>query len=191
MIYFYAGMALFFGTHLYSAVRSREPGKDLKQKLGYGPFMGLYSLISIAGFALIIYGYQNTPAGDILYSVPFDASYIHAIAMLIAFILLVSAYVPGNRIKPAARHPMLLAIIIWSASHLLMPTDFKELLLFGGFLAYGLIDAASAYRRPHRSPPASSVASDGIVLIAGIGGYVAMAYWLHPILFGTGPLAVF
>lgn len=43
MPYLVAGLVLFFGVHLFSAFRSRAPGKDLRQRLGYAPYMGLYS----------------------------------------------------------------------------------------------------------------------------------------------------
>ena len=31
------GLVIFFVTHVYTAFRSREPGRDLKQKLGLAP----------------------------------------------------------------------------------------------------------------------------------------------------------
>lgn len=188
MTTYYLGLALFFLPHLYSTFRSREPGKDLRLRLGDLPFMGLYSVVSLAGFVLMIQGYRSTPAGDILYALSFDPRHILALVNLVAFVLLISAYVPNNRLKKAVRHPMLLAIILWSGSHLLMPTDLKEALLFGSFLAYGLIDAAVAYRRPFDPGPKASVASDLIVLIAGVGAYIGFVLWGHTYLIGLAPL---
>ena len=41
MPYLIAGLVLFFGAHLFSAFRSRAPGKDLRQRIGYGPYLSL------------------------------------------------------------------------------------------------------------------------------------------------------
>ena len=188
MTLFYVGLGLFFVPHFYSAFRSREPGKDLRLKLGDLPFMGLYSIVSLAGFVLMIMGYQQSPAGEVLYALPFDARHILALVNLVAFVLLIAAYVPKNRIQRALKHPMLLAIILWSGSHLLMPTDLKELALFGSFLAYGLIDAVRAYGRPSKDGGQPSAVSDAIVVIVGLGAYFGFAVWGHEVLIGLAPL---
>ena len=52
---FIAGLIIFFGTHLYTAL-ARSPREALVRKLGAGPYKGLHSLVSLAGFALIIIG---------------------------------------------------------------------------------------------------------------------------------------
>lgn len=70
MIILLIGLVVFFGLHIFSAVRSRDPGKDIKERLGYGPYMGLYSLISIASFALIVYGYGAARGSGIIYTPP-------------------------------------------------------------------------------------------------------------------------
>ena len=70
MTYFIIGLVMFFGLHLYSAVRSRAAESDLRERLGYGPFMGGYSLVSLIGFGLIIYAFGASRGAGLLYSPP-------------------------------------------------------------------------------------------------------------------------
>ena len=71
MLYFILGLVIFFGAHLFTTFRSREPGKDIKAKLGYGPYMGLYSLVSLVGFVLICWGFGATrDAGACIWRLP-------------------------------------------------------------------------------------------------------------------------
>ena len=75
MTYLILGLVIFFAAHLFSAFRSREPGKDLKQNMGNGPFMGLFSLVSIIGFALICYGYgASRPSINPLHPADLDSA---------------------------------------------------------------------------------------------------------------------
>ena len=64
MTYLILGILIFFGTHLFTTFRSREPGKDLKVRMGAGPYMGLYSLAAIAGFVLIVWGFGQARTAD-------------------------------------------------------------------------------------------------------------------------------
>jgi uncharacterized membrane protein len=64
-----------------------------------------------------------------------------------AFILLVAAYVPGNRIKAAIGHPMVAGVKLWALAHLLANGSLADLLLFGGFLAWAVASFAAARRR--------------------------------------------
>ena len=144
MTYLILGLIIFFGAPLFSTFRSRAPGRDIKAKLGYGPFMGLYSLVSIAGFVLIVWGYGAARPAPILYSPPAGLAHLNLALMLPAMILLVAAYMPTGRIKKAVKHPMLAAVKIWALGHLLANGELNSVLLFGSFLAYGVIDRIAA-----------------------------------------------
>ena len=111
--------------------------------------------------------------------------------MLPAMILLVAAYMPTGRIKKAAKHPMLLAVKIWAFGHLLANGELNSVLLFGSFLAYGVIDRIALKKRgdigPGPDAPVSAMGDIGAVVI-GAGVYAAILLWLHPILFGMPAL---
>lgn len=191
MTYLILGLIIFFGAHLFSTFRSRAPGRDIKAKLGYGPFMGLYSLVSIAGFVLIVWGYGAARPAPILYSPPAGLAHLNLALMLPAMILLVAAYMPTGRIKKAVKHPMLAAVKIWALGHLLANGELNSVLLFGSFLAYGVIDRIALKKRgdigPGPDAPVSAVGDIGAVVI-GAGVYAAILLWLHPILFGMPAL---
>jgi uncharacterized membrane protein len=188
MIYLVLGLVLFFGTHLFSAVRSRAPGKDLRVKMGQGPYMGLYSLLSLAGFALIIWGYGAARPAPVLYSPPSYFAHINMGLMIFAMIFLAAAYMPTGRIKKAVKHPMLLAVKIWAFGHLLANGELNSVLLFGSFLAYGVIDRIAVKRRGDNGPgpdaPVNVMGDVGAVVV-GLVAYAAIVHWLHPILFGV------
>ena len=191
MTYLILGIILFFGPHLFSAFRSRAPGKDLRAKLGQGPYMGLYSLVSLAGFVLIVWGYGAARPAPVLYTPPTGLAHLNLALMLPAMILLAAAYLPTGRIKKAAKHPMLAAVKIWALGHLLANGELNSVILFGSFLAYGVIDRIALKKRgdigPGPDAPVSAMGDIAAVVI-GAGAYAAILFWLHPILFGMPAL---
>ena len=188
MLYFILGLVIFFGAHLFTTFRSREPGKDIKAKLGYGPYMGLYSLVSIAGFVLICWGFGATRDAGSLYMAPSWGRHVNLALMLPSLILLVASQLPTGAIKKAVKHPMLVAVKLWAFGHLLANGELNSVILFGSFLAYAVIDRIAVKKRGDNGPArdaAASVMSDVGVVVIGGGLYVAILIWLHPILFGV------
>lgn len=188
MIILLIGLALFFGLHIFSAVRSRAPGKDIKERLGYGPYMGLYSLISIAGFVLIVYGFGAARGAGILYTPPTWLAHINLVLTIPALILLVASQIPAGYIKKATKHPMLLAVKLWALGHLLANGELNSVLLFGSFLAYAVFDRIMVKRRGDNGPgpdAALNTMMDVVSIVVGLGVWAAIALWLHPILFGV------
>ena len=188
MTLFLIGLALFFGLHVYSALRSRVPERDLKQRLGYGPFMGLYSVISIIGFVMIVYGFGAARGAGLLYTPPSALAHINLVLTIPAMILLVASQVPAGHIKKATKHPMLLAIKLWALGHLLANGELNSVILFGSFLAYAVFDRIMVKRRGDNGPGpdiALNPVMDAIAVFAGLGVWAAIALWLHPILFGV------
>jgi uncharacterized membrane protein len=188
MTYLILGLVIFFGAHLFSAFRSREPGKDLKVKMGAGPYMGLYSLVSLAGFVLICIGYGATRGAGYVYGAPSWGRHVNYALMIPALILLVASQIPTGYIKKVAKHPMLLAVKLWALGHLLSNGELNSVILFGSFLAYAVIDRIMVKRRGDNGPgPDAAVKPlyDGIAVVGGLLAYVAIAHYLHPILFGV------
>lgn len=185
MIFLISGLALFFAAHFYSAFRSRLPEKDIKLRLGEGAYMGLYSLVSAVGLGLIVYGYWSAPAMDVLYAPPAWTHTVAKISMLVALVVVVSAYIPANHFRQWLRHPMILATGVWAGSHLILPTDAKELLVFGSFLLYAVADSFSAFRRPQSAGKTASLRNDAVVIILGAAIYAGLVLWLHKALFGV------
>ena len=187
MPYLIAGLVVFFGVHLFSAFRSRKPGEDLKQRIGYGPYMGLYSLISLIGLVLIIYGYDAARWMGSLYFAPSWGSHVNMALMLPALIFLVAANLPTGRIKKALKHPMLV-VKLWALGHLLANGEWNSIILFGSFLAYAVIDRIAVKKRGDNGPPGDVAVSnmgDIGALVIGTGVYVAFVFHLHRWLIGV------
>ncbi len=189
MIYLLAGIAIFFGAHCVSIFASAWRDRMIA-KLGEGPWKGLYSIVSIGGFALMLWGFglsRHDPVA--LYTSPIWLRYVTAILMLPVFPLLFATYLPG-RIKTTMKHPMLAATKFWALAHLLANGMLGDVLLFGSFLAWAVVDRISLKHRTARAnitAPTSKL-NDAIAVILGLVVYVAFVKWLHVKWFGVAPL---
>jgi uncharacterized membrane protein len=147
-------------------------------------------LVSIAGLIVIIWGYGIARQNPVmLYSPPASTRYIAAVLMLPAFPLFLAAYFPG-RIKGALQHPMLISVLLWALAHLLATGRLANVVLFGGFLAWAVLDRISygwRTQRPINTAPPSRW-NDGIVIVAGLVFYAVFAHWLHARWIGVQPL---
>ena len=193
MVWLILGLALFLGVHSVSIV-SPQGRHALAQRMGEGGFKGLYTLVSLAGFALIVWGYGLArEAPVLLYTLPTGVRHLAALLMLPVFVLLFAAYLPG-RIQRAAKHPMLLAVKFWALAHLLANGTLADVLLFGGFLAWAVADRISVKRRAAagllRSAPtrAGGPVNDAIALVGGLAVYAVFVLWAHAWLFGVRPM---
>ena len=183
-----AGLVLFFGPHLFSAFRSRTAGSDLRERLGEGPYMGLYSLVALAGLVLIIWGYGAMRPAPVVYTPPVWAAHLNYLLMLVALIMLAAAYMPKGHMARTLKHPMLAAVKVWALGHLLANGELNGLILFGAFLAYGVIDRIAVKRRGDIGAGAvasPSLVGDVLAVAVGTAAYAAILLWLHPILFGA------
>lgn len=179
------GLVMFLGVHSISIV---APGMRDRwvAALGPGAWRGIYSLISVAGFVMLIYGYGQarlTPV--VLYLPPPWMRHVALILMLPVFPLLFATYFPG-RISAALKHPMLVAVKVWALAHLLANGMLADVVLFGGFLAWAVADRVSFKRRvqrPIQKAPASRW-NDMIAVSGGLGVYALTLFWLHAWLTG-------
>jgi uncharacterized membrane protein len=183
MAVFLAGLVIFFGTHLYTAL-ARGPREGLVKKLGAGPYKGLYSLVSLAGFALIIIGWRGADA-SILYTPPEGGRHIAYLLTLFAFILLAAAYAPKGKIAAAVKHPMLAGVKAWAFAHLLVNGEVRSVILFGAFLAYGVIDRIAVKRRGDGGPAPGPWRNDAVAVVAGVAAWAAVYLYLHPYIAGV------
>ena len=189
MIYLVLGLVLFLGVHSVSIVS--PAWRDARAAaMGEGAWKGLYTLASIVGFVLLIYGYglaRQEPV--VLYTPPAALRHLAMLLMLPVFALLLAAYLPG-RIKRAAKHPMLLATKTWAFAHLLANGMLADVVLFGGLLAWAVADRISLKRRVPRPLPGAppSDLNDWMAIGLGLVIYVAFVGALHQALFGVSPL---
>lgn len=183
------GLVLFLGIHSVAIV---APGwRDEQAVQSPSRWKGIYSVVSIVGLALMIYGYGLARQSPIvLWTPPTATRHLALLLMLPVFSLLLAAYLPG-RIKSVTKHPMLLAVKFWALSHLLANGMLVDLILFGSFLAWAVLDRIAVKKRavPRATPGAPpSAANDLIALVGGLALYVVFVLWAHQWLFGVSPL---
>jgi uncharacterized membrane protein len=175
------GLIVFFGIHMLPIFPNRR--SNLVAKLGELPYKGVFALISLVGFVLIVMGKADAPFISI-WQPPQFLAMAPKILMLPAFILIVAAYIPSN-IKRKVRHPMLLGVKLWALGHLLINGDAASILLFGSFLAYAVVDMISSKKRSQWvKPEEKPVYMTILVILIGLIAYGAVAM-NHLKLFGV------
>lgn len=176
-----AGLALFFGVHAVPMFPSFRA--SLESRLGALRFRGIYSLIALAGFALILIGMSRAES-VVVFEPPAWARIFAGLAMPVAFCLLVAAYVPNN-FRRVIRHPMLSGVILWALAHLPANGDIASILLFGSFGAYSVVDILSVNRRSPRPEVARQpLGMDALVLAIGFAAFLIVRHY-HAALFGV------
>jgi uncharacterized membrane protein len=190
MILFVVGLVLFLGIHSVSIVAPGWRDAQVAQR-GEGAWKGIYSVVSLVGFVLLVYGYgvarQSTA---VLYTPPAMLRHLALLVMVPVFPLLLAAYLPG-RIQRAAQHPMLLAVKVWATAHLLANSTLVDVLLFGAFLAWAVFDRIAVKRRTkERAVPGAPLSSlnDVKALVGGLVLYAVFLFWGHLWLIGVSPL---
>jgi len=182
------GLVVFFAVH---SVRMLAGGfRESQVAANERRWKGIYSLVSLAGFALIIWGWIlfRGEAPEI-YEPPAWGRHLAMALMWVSFILLASANMPVGRIRFYLKHPMLLGVILWGAGHLLVNGDLASLLLFGAFLLYSVVNWVAVIPRGDPAPEVVRPRSDLISVVAGTVLYVLFVLWLHGWLFGVSPIA--
>ena len=185
------GLILFLGTH---SVRIFAEGWRSAQiaRRGEGAWKGLYTVVSIVGFGLILWGYGQARAEPVaLWAPQLWARHLAALLMLFAFILLAAAYVPKNGIKSWLHHPMVLSVKVWALAHLLANHTLADLLLFGSFLVWAVLDFRAARQRDRAAStvyPRGTVAGTLITVVVGVAAWAVFAFWAHAWLFGVSPM---
>lgn len=185
------GLVLFLGMHSVRIVAEPWRTRQL-QRLGEKPWKGLVSLVSLAGFVLIVWGYGQARLDPVLlWTPPRGMNHLAALLTLAAFVMLAAAYVPRNGIKARLRHPMVLSVKIWALAHLLSNGTLADLVLFGSFLVWAVLNFRAARRRDRQAGAAAVPGTLGATLATvgvGVAAWAAFAFWLHGAWIGVQPL---
>lgn len=190
MLLLIAGLVLFLGVHS-SRVFADGFRADFIAAHGEKTWKGIYAILSVAGFVLLVYGYGEARIAPlVLWTPPVWTRHAAALLNLPAFILIAAAYVPRNAIKARLGHPMLLGTKLWAAAHLLANGNVADVLLFGGFLVWATLcfrAAKNCDRAAGTVYPSGGAAPALIAIAVGTGAWAAFAFHLHAAWIGVRP----
>ncbi|MGO4701738.1 NnrU family protein [Dyella sp. 2RAB6] len=185
------GLLLFLGVHSISML---APGWRTRQIARFGDkgWKGLYSLVSIAGFVLLIYGFRRAGLEPVLlYVPPMALRHLNALFTLVAFVLFVAAYVPRNHFKARLGHPMLMGVKFWAFGHLLATGMLRDVVLFGAFLLWAVVDFVMSRRRDRANGtvyPAGTLRGTLVTVAVGVAAWALFAFYLHLRWIGVNPM---
>jgi uncharacterized membrane protein len=181
------GLVLFLGVHLLTTQRGLRA--RFVVSMGEGGYKGFYSLVSLAGLGLMVWGFAHYRSAGMIdvWHPPAAFRHITEALMLPAVILVAASYIRG-RIYSTLKHPMLAGVKLWAAAHLLANGDLGSIILFGGFLAWAVFDRISLKRRSDAGAPpipVGGVGNDLIAVVVGIVAYLALGFVFHPVVIGV------
>ncbi|WP_349369272.1 NnrU family protein [Salinarimonas sp.] len=212
MLEFAAALLVFLLAH---SLPARLGLKDrLVARVGRGPYLAGYSILSVALLAWLVDAARRAPVVPLWYPAPWQA-WIPLLAMPVAAVLLVAGLVQPNPLSitlragetPGAivrltRHPVLWGFLVWALSHVPPNGDLVSLVLFGGMAAFAalgmpLLDRRARLRlgdarwRALAKPGVTGAGWSGLAL-AALAALALYAWFLvhgHAWLIGVDPTA--
>jgi uncharacterized membrane protein len=184
------GLVIFLGVH---SVRIFAEGwrTAMVARLGANGWKGVYSLASLVGLALIVVGFGAARQQPVLLWVPpIWTRHLAALLNLAAFVMIVAAYVPGNHVKAALKHPMVLGVKVWAFAHLVSNQMLAEMVLFGAFLVWAVFSFRAARARDRATgavPPAGRLGPTVVTVLVGVVAWAVFAFWAHGAWIGVKP----
>lgn len=192
MIYLIAGLCIFLGVHSVRIFAEDWRTRTIA-RIGGNPWKAVYSLVSIAGFVLLVWGYgEARQQGIVLYEPPLFTRHIAGLLMLASLVLLAAAKVPRNHIKAGLGHPMIIGVKVWAFAHLLSNGRLADVVLFGAFLIWAILDFIAARKRDRAAGtayPAGEVLGTVITVVIGVAVWAVFVAGLHQWLIGVRPFA--
>jgi uncharacterized membrane protein len=196
----------FVGLHFLLSHPLRGP---LVRTVGEGPFRGIYSLVAIITFGLMIYYYRVIGREPPLWDSGDAGWIVGTLLMWVASILLVGSFIgnpalvgaPGPAGGPRGvlritRHPMMWSFAIWAGVHLMILGMPKALVFDGAIILLALGGAAGQDRKKSGLmgdawhewtaetafvPFTRGLAYPGTVALVGGTLLFLIATWAHPV----------
>ena len=184
------GIILFTGTHMVRIV-APDFRRAMIEKLGESGWKAGHGIASTISLVVLILGWRQAPVVDLWFP-PTGMTHLTLTLMLIAMICLAAGVLPAGHIATRTKHPMVLSVKIWALAHLLSNGDLASVLLFGSFLAWGVIARISLKRRQRAGEvvlrPFVSAKWDLVAVVLGLAVYGLFVWKLHALLIGVAPL---
>ena len=192
------GLILFLGAHSVRIFADDWRARTIAAR-GEKAFKGVYTLLALLGFYLLVVGYGAARLETVaLWNPPRFTKHISILLMLFSSILLVAAYIPRNHFKMRLRHPMVLSVKVWALSHLIANGNLADVLLFGAFLIWAVLNFRSARARDRAQVQLSDASEDAplkpnlfatlIALFGGMALWAVITFVLHAKVVGVAPM---
>jgi len=177
------GILIFSVVH-YIPSLTPDVKTRLVSRLTENGYKGLFSLLLLASFGLMIGGWRSaTPT--FVYTPVESLRSMALILMLLAFLLLAIS----NRksyLRRWIRHPQLTGVALWGFAHLLLNGDSRSVMLFGGMMVWAITEIVVISRRDgvwQKTDSPSWGYELGNLAIAAL--VVAIVLYAHPWLSGV------
>ena len=198
MTWLILGLILFLGAHSVRVVADNWRAEKIAA-WGDKAFKGVYTLVAILGFYLLVVGYGEARLQTVaLWNPPIFTKHISMLLMLLSSILLMATYIPRNHFKMRLGHPMVLSVKVWALSHLLANGNLADLVLFGSFLIWAVLNFRSARARDRaqvqnsdaneEAPLKPNLLATLIALFGGMGLWAVITFVLHAKVVGVAPM---
>jgi uncharacterized membrane protein len=138
------GLALWWAAHLWKRL---APGS--RASMGNAG-KGLVTAGVLAGVVLMVMGYRGVEQIDLWFP-PAFLTHLNNLLMLFA-VYLYAASGMKTRITRVIRHPQLTAVKTWAVAHLLVNGDLASVILFGGLLAWAVVEVILINKAVPRGP---------------------------------------
>lgn len=142
-------LLLILGVVLWSLVHMlRYIAPEFREKLGQKR-RAIISLLVVLSLALMVVGYKAASYIPLWYP-PHFLVHVNNLLMIGAVYLFIAS---GARVR-IIRHPQLTAVKLWAVAHLLVNGDLASVILFGGMLAWAVVNVIMINRtQPNWEPP--------------------------------------
>lgn len=152
------GLLIWVGAHIFKRVAP-------EQRAAMGDTGKLIVTVALViSIGLMIWGYRGA-AFIPVWSPPGFMVHINNLLMLVALFVFGMSATTG-RLRGKMRHPQLTAVKIWAVAHLLVNGDLASIILFGGLLAWAVLEVIIINRaEPVWNRPQPGEAKKDVLLV--------------------------
>ncbi|MBT8580424.1 NnrU family protein [Polynucleobacter paneuropaeus] len=191
MALFLIGLIIFLASHS-CRIFAESWRNHMIDRIGEVKWKGLYTIVSLVGFIIMMIGYGQARQNTLVLWQPNALLIYIALALnLVAFIFLAGSSPSNNAIRLKLKHPMILGVKVWALAHLISNGTLVDLILFGSFLLWAVLDFRSARKRPIHMPQQAEISTKAtmITIASGVILWLVFIFGLHQYLIGVSPLA--
>ncbi|MFO7770830.1 MAG: NnrU family protein [Roseovarius gahaiensis] len=171
MAYLILGLILWSAGHFF-----KRAAPDMRAGMGNAG-KGVAALIIVVGLVLMVIGYRGAEFVNLWYP-PVWTVHLNNLLMLVAVFVYGMSATKG-RLRGKMRHPQLTAVKIWAVAHLIVNGDLASVVLFGGLLAWAVLEVVVINRTQEWERPAPGPARKDILLVLITLVMFGVISWIH------------